>query len=150
MANEFIGRAVAVKIGTVYVATARTKSLTINNEAVDITSDGDKGIQRMLARAGQKGVEVSIEGLEDLSKTSLPTSLFKFALDNGADGTSLLKTISFEFYLTNVNQGTNKADFILSGDFFLASYQQSHAYNEAVTFSASFNSSGLVTLTVVT
>ncbi|MDR2099556.1 MAG: phage tail protein [Campylobacteraceae bacterium] len=150
MANEFMGRAVAVKIGTVYVATARTKSLTINNEAVDITSDGDKGIQRMLARAGQKGVEISIEGLEDLSATALNSSLFKFALDNGTCGTSLLKAVSFEFYLTNCNNGTNEPDFILSGDFFLASYQQSHGYNEAVTFSASFNSSGLVTTSIPT
>jgi predicted secreted protein len=150
MANEFIGRAVAVKIGTVYVATARTKSFTINNEAVDITSGGDKGIQRLLVRAGQKSVEISIEGLEDLSKTGLPTSLFKFALDNGIDGTSLMKAVSFEFYLTNVQSGTNKPDIILTGDFFLASYQQSQGYNEAVTFSASFNSSGLVTTSIPT
>ncbi|MDR2790221.1 MAG: phage tail protein [Campylobacteraceae bacterium] len=150
MANEFMGRAVAIKIGTVYVATARTKSLTINNEAVDITSDGDKGIQRMLERAGQKGVELSVEGLEDTSATNLAASLFKFSLDNGIDGTSLLKDVSFEYYITKLNQGSNKPDYTLKGSFFLASYQQSAAYNEAVTFSASFNSSGIVTLVIPT
>jgi predicted secreted protein len=147
---EITGRVVVISIGGNAVATARSKSLTINNEAIDITADGDLGIQRMLDKAGQKSVELSVEGLENLPTTAagISASLFATALNNGVgSGGSLLKQVQLDYYLTGTpNVANTKPSFSLTGDFFLASYEQGITYNEAVTFSATFNSSSVVAI----
>lgn len=119
---EMLGRKVAISIGGVVAANARTKSLTINNEVVDITADGDDGIQRFLTEAGQKAVEVSVEGLE------IDDALLDLSL-----GTDISTTILFTY-----------PTYTITGTFVMPSYSQGMPYNEAMTFSASFNSSGAV------
>jgi predicted secreted protein len=122
MANEKLGRKVSISIDGVVVANARTKSLTINNSPINVTSDGDDGIQRMLSEAGEKAVEVTVEGL------SFGATLMDIALS--ADQ---VQTIVFNF-------GT----YTVTGDFFQSSYSESMPYNEAMTFSASYSSTGAV------
>jgi len=122
MANEQLGRKVSIEIDGVVVATARTKSLTINNSGINVTSDGDDGIQRMLDEPGEKNVEVSVEGL------SFGSTLMDIAL-----GSNLVQEIVFDF-------GT----YTVTGDFFQSSYSESMPYNEAMTFTAAYSSTGAV------
>ena len=130
MANEILGRAVVIGIGSspTPIATARTKSLTVSNEAVDVTSDDDAGIQRFLDTPGQIAVEVSVEGLyygDDLMTLALSGSP--------------VEDIQFDY-------GT----YTIDGTFFMSSYSESMAYNEATTFSATFSSTSAVLATPVT
>ncbi len=124
---EVLGRSVTVSVDSVVVATARTTSMTINNEAVNITSAGDDGIRRMMDEAGEKSVEITLDGLYTDS------SLMDLAL-----GTSLLESVSLDY-----------GDYTLAGDFFLSSYNEGQPYNEAITFSATLMSSGAITKTTV-
>ena len=55
---EMLGRKVSISIDGTVVANARTKSLSINNTTINVTSDGDDGIQRFLTEAGEKSVEL--------------------------------------------------------------------------------------------
>ena len=122
---ESLGRKVTISVGAVIVAVARTKSLTINNSPINITSDGDDGIQRMLAEGGEKNVEVSVEGITDLSGV-----LMDVALSNNQ-----IEEIIFDY-------GTG--NYTITGSFFQASYSESLPYNEAITFTAAYSSSGAV------
>jgi predicted secreted protein len=117
-----LGRKVTIKIGGVAIAAARTKNLTINNEPVNVTTDGDDGIQTLLNEAGEKAVSVSVEGLGD------QTALVDVAL-----GDDLVEAIEFDY-------GT----FSITGDFFQASYQEGQPYNDAITFTAEYQSTGAV------
>lgn len=119
---EILGRKVVVSVEGTPIATARTTSFTVNNEAVNITSAGDDGIRRLMDEAGEKSVEITLDGLYEGS------SLMDLAL-----GTSLLKEVELDY-------GT----YTVSGDFFLASYNEGQPYNDAVTFSATLQSSGAV------
>lgn len=120
--SEIIGRKVSISIGGSVVATARTKNLTINNEMINVTSDGDSGVQRFLNEMGEKSVEVSVDGL--MADDSLLTK----ALSNDLSAALVL------------DYGT----YTISGTFVMPSYTEGMAYNDAVTFSASFSSSGAV------
>ena len=117
-----LGRKVTIKIGGNVIAAARTKNLTINNEPVNVTTDGDDGIQTLLAEPGEKAVSVSVEGLGD------QTALVDVAL-----GDDLIEAVEFDY-------GT----FTISGDFFQASYTEGQPYNDAITFTAEYQSSGAV------
>lgn len=119
---EMLGREVTISIGGTVVAEARTKTLTINNTAVDISTDGDAGIQRILAKPGKKAVDLSVEGLT-ISDELLTASLS----DNLIDEVIL-------------DYGT----FTLTGNFFQSSYSEGMPHEEAKTFSASYMSSGVL------
>lgn len=120
--SEIIGRKVSISIGGSVVATARTKNLTINNEMINVSSDTDNGLQRFLNEMGEKSVEVSVDGL--MADDSLLTK----ALSNDLSAALVL------------DYGT----YTISGTFVMPSYTEGMAYNDAVTFSASFSSSGAV------
>lgn len=119
---EILGRKVTVTVGTDVIATARTTSLAINNEAVNITSAGDDGIRRIMAEAGEKSIEITLDGLYTDS------SLMDVAL-NG----TLIQDVVLDY-----------DTYTLTGDFFLSSYNEGQPYNEAVTFSATLMSTGAV------
>lgn len=119
---EQLGRSVILTVGVAVVATARTKTLTINNSEINVTSDGDDGVQRFLAEPGEKSVEVAVEGL-----TNDDTLLSKAFTNN------LLTDLELDF-------GT----FTVSGEFFMNPYSEGMPYNEAKTFSATFKSSGAI------
>jgi predicted secreted protein len=123
---EILGRKVTVSVDGDVVATARTTSMTINNEAVNVTSAGDDGIRRMMDEAGEKSVEITLDGLYT------DASLMDLAL-----GTSLLQAVELDY-----------GDYTLEGDFFLSSYNEGQPYNEAITFSATLMSSGAVSKAV--
>lgn len=125
---EQLGRKVTVSVGGDVVATARTTSMTVNNESVNITSAGDDGVRRLMDEPGEKSVEITLDGLYT------DESLYDLA-----QGASLLTAVVLTY-----------ETYTLTGDFFLASYNEGQPYNEAITFSATLQSSGAVTKAAVT
>jgi predicted secreted protein len=123
----FVGRTVVVEVAGAAVAGARTKSFTIGNEPVDITSDDDSGFRTMLSVAGTKTLDMSVEGVTKDGAL--------IALASGSSG--LIEDVEITF----PGIGT------IAGDFFVASVELGAAYNEASTFSASLQSSGAYTYT---
>jgi predicted secreted protein len=118
------GRSLLIKKGSTVLAGMRTKGVAINGEPIDITSDDDSGYRTLLSDVGTLSVDLSIEGI---TKDDTLKALIL------AGGTSLMLTdITVEY-----PDGKT-----LDGDFFLASLEETGAYNEAVTFSGSLQSSG--------
>lgn len=122
MAGEILGRKILIKIAGAAVASVRTKSITINNEPVDVTNDDDLGVQRMLDEPGQKNIEISVEGL--YSGDTLRAL---------ADQSLVVENVELIY-----------SSFILSGSFFIGSYNEGMPYNDAITFSGTLSSSGSV------
>lgn len=110
--------------GGVAVIGARTKSITLSNEGVDITSDDDDGFRTFLAAdPAQRSIDMSIEGvLKD-------DALIQLASEGGSNLIS-------EYTLNIDGIGA------FTGDFYFGSLELGAPYNEAVTFSATVQSSG--------
>jgi predicted secreted protein len=126
------GRKVKVYAGTgmsrVLVAGGRSDSISINNEAIDITDKGDDGWRTLLDDASVRSVDISAEGLVDGA---------------GLIGTSLGATNALlgEYEIEIEGIGT------AAGEFHFSSYEISAPHDDAATFSMSLQSSGVVTWT---
>ena len=107
---------------------ARSKSLTINSEAIDITSDDDSGFRTLLSGdAAMQSFDISIEGV--LKDSDL--------LESIASGSVSLD--GYTITLTGIGS--------FAGNFHMTSVALGAPYNEAVTFSATIQSSGEFTFT---
>lgn len=122
------GRQMILKKGGTAVAGARTTNLTINNEGIDITDIGDSGWRTMLNEVGARNIDADVEGV------LLDGTLIGIAV--GA-GSGLLAAYTIE-----VN---GIGDF--AGDFFLNNFSITGQMADAVTFTASIQSSGTITFT---
>lgn len=125
---QSIGRELLIKKGVAVLASVRTKTVSINKEPVDITTDDDDGFRRLLSVVGQKSIDLSVEGL------TTDAVLRALILDGGS---ILLTDITIEY----PNGG------VIDGDFALVTHEESGTYNDAVTFSATLQSSGVYTYT---
>jgi predicted secreted protein len=103
---------------------ARSKSISINNEAIDITSDDDSGWQTFLGTdPAQRGISMSISGiLKDTALTDLALQ----------DGSLLISEYTLDVL----------GLFEVSGDFHFGNMSIEAPYKEGVTFTAEVNSSG--------
>jgi len=126
---KHLGREVIFKRGGEPIANLRTKSLSVNREAVDVTDDDSDGWREILGTPGQIEVDWSVSGV--LANDSLRAE----ALTSGG-----IDADEVEY----PDGGT------LSGDFFLASYSETHEYNDAATFEAELQSSGEISYTAPT
>ena len=123
------GRKVQIKEGTgaqaTLVAGARSDSITINNEPIDVTDKGDDGWRTLLNDASVRSVEMSVSGL--ISGDSL------IAKSLGA---------------TNNLFGPYEIDIdgigVASGSFFFSNIEVSAPHDGAAEFSATIMSSGVV------
>ncbi len=130
--NGLVGRAIKmykgdVDTGTLFVA--RTKTITLGSESIDVTSDSDNGFRTLLSEPAQRQIDMSVEGVlrqDDFILQYLDPS----------------NTTFLEAY-TLVFPGIGE----VTGDFFLSSFESGAPYNEAATFSASVESSGEWTFT---
>lgn len=117
------GRTLLIKKDNAVIAAGiTTKSLTINNEPIDITGDDDDGWMTLLPESGVRSIEASIEGV--LKSDAL--------ISQAIDGTALIDE------LTIVLPSGGE----ITGDFRFNNLEVGAPHNEAVTFSASFQSSG--------
>lgn len=110
------------KDASVFAAGLRTKSFTINSTPVDITSDDDEGFRTLLEEPGEKQIDVSLEGI--LKDDALVASIV-----NGS-------TYISECVMTLPSGAT------ITGDFRFNNLELGAPYNEALTFTATVQSSG--------
>jgi predicted secreted protein len=130
-----IGRELLIKKGATVLAGVRTKSMSYAGEPIDITSDDDAGFRTLLAETGQEALDLSVEGL------TKDTTLRALALGSGS---LMLTDITLNFPKTGTQTTTGD---VISGSFVLTGLEESGAYNDAMTFSASLQSSGAGTYT---
>lgn len=126
------GRAVTIKRGAVtpvLLAGVRTKSFSLNGEAIDITNDDDAGVRKLMQEPGELSMEISVSGitkddvlrLEALSLTDR-TSVTEFTFPGAVAGK-------------------------IAGDFYISAYTETGEYKGVATFEATFMSAGPLTYT---
>lgn len=119
-----LGRKLLLEWGGEEIPGVREKGVNRNGEPVDVSSDDDAGWRKLLTEAGQNQIDISVSGV---------TKSHALAADWHA-GT---RTKTLE--LTDTVSGA-----VITGEFYLASYNETGVYNGAVTFEATFQSSGEV------
>lgn len=124
------GRELLIKKGASVIAGVRTKTITINGEPIDVTSDDDSGFRTLLASAGIRSIDLSVEGV---TKDAVLRAIV------AGTSSQLLTDITIEYPNGDV----------IDGNFYLVNIEESGEYQDAVTFSASLQSSGEFTYTPV-
>ncbi len=127
MAERFSGRLLKVKKGAVTIAGLRTKSASIGNEPINITTDDDLGFRRLLTNLTNDNLEVSEKQI-DISFDGI-TQDDDF-LKAAAEGTALVDTYTLEF----------PSGATIIGLFAFTSMEVTGAYQDAVTFSGELQS----------
>ena len=125
-----VGRNLLLKTGSTVIAGVRTKGIVVAGEVIDVTSDDDGGYRTSLAEAGQKSLDISVDGIT--KDAELRAAML-------AGMTLTMTGLSIEY----PNGDT------ITGDFLLVSVEESGSYNDAVTFTASIQSSGAWTYTAI-
>lgn len=120
------GRSVVFTWNSAAVLGVREKGLELNGEAINITSDEDAGKRKLLDLSAEDTVDISLSGVSK---------------DN------VLKADWFGGTRTRAATLTYPDNSTISGNFFLASFSETGPYNDATTFEASLQSSGVVTYT---
>lgn len=108
------------------IAGVREKGIEINGEAVDVTSDENEGWRTLLSEPGQKEVTISLSGVTK---------------DNR------LKSDWFNNRRIQPATLTYPDGTMISGTFYLASFNETGTYNDATTFEAEVQSTGEVVYT---
>lgn len=124
------GRDLLILKNDTAIAGAQENGISVDNSPVDITSIGDGGYRTLADFAGMRTLDISISGVW----------VDKVMRDQALGTTLLLTDITIEF--------ADGGD--ISGDFYLASYEETGAHDGAVTFTASLQSSGEWTYTAAT
>lgn len=125
------GRLCVIKKNNVTIGGGRTVSMTVNGAAINVEDQGDLGFQTFLPDViTGRSIELSIDGYEE------DQVIRDVALATTSTG-QFLTDITFEF--PNGDE--------ISGDFFLASYSETGAYEDGQTFTATFSSDGSWTYT---
>lgn len=133
--TAFVGRKAVLSIGSPLVAVAalRTKTMTLANEPVDVTSDDDAGFRKLLADPGNKTLDISIEGV------AKDVATFGSLVALATSGTDILENVSLLF----------PAIGTIAGEFVISSFEIGAPYNEAATFSCTLQSAGAYTWTAI-
>lgn len=120
------GRTLRIRRGVTPIAGARSDSITINNEPIDITEKDSTGWRTLLADAGVRSIDCEVEGiLEDSTLLAIAVGTSSALLESYTIAITGLGTFTGNFYLSN---------FAITGEM-----------ADAVTFTASIQSSGTVT-----
>ncbi|WP_395543276.1 phage tail tube protein [Neotabrizicola sp. sgz301269] len=117
-------------VGATLVAGARSDSITINNEAIDITDKGDDGWRVFLNDASVRSVEMSVSGI--IKGTSLIGKALGVTTDLLGD---------YEIRIDGMGTA--------AGQFHFSSLEITAPHDDATEFSATIASSGEITWTPV-
>lgn len=126
------GRKLIIRRDGTPIAALRSRTITLNGEPIDVTSDDDNGAQTLLPEAGQVSFNISFSGVMKDS-------------DLIASHQALGAQAQFEDLEIEFPDGAT-----ISGDFFFASLTITGEYNDAITVEGEFQSSGLAIFTPVT
>lgn len=123
-----VGRNLKLKIDGTAIAGVRTKSLSINREAIDITSDDDDGFRTLLSEAGQMSLDISFDGITK-------NATLRAAIMTSTD----IELSDLEIEYPNGDE--------IDGTFMLTNLEENGTYNDAIQFSGTLQSSGEWTFT---
>lgn len=144
------GSALLLKIGDgaspegfTTVGGLRSTSITMNDEAVDVTNKDSLGHRELLAGGGVNSVSVSGSGVftDAASETSLKTAYF--AQQNTSDGSSAQTAVFNNYQIIIPDFGT------MTGSFMIASLEYAGEYNGEVTYSVTLESADYITFAAV-
>jgi predicted secreted protein len=110
-----------IKKGVTKLAGVQSKKITYGGEPIDISGDDENGYQGFLPEVGTRSLNFSVEGV------TKDTVLRNIKMNT----TNHLIT---DITITYPDGG------IIAGDFILASYEESGEHNDAIKFSAEFQS----------
>lgn len=130
-----VGRKLKLKKGATVLAGIRTKTFTYAGESIDLTSDDDLGKRLLDSEAAQEQIDISFDGI--MKGDTLRALVL-------GSGSKLLEDITLEFPIIT---SSNTTPAKLAGDFRITGYEEGGTYNDAVTFSGTFESSGEWTYT---
>lgn len=123
------GRYLRISRNGTTVVGARTDSVTINNEPIDITDKDDSGWRTLMADTGMRTVSCTVEGvLKDATLINAAVAGGTLLID---DGTVVITGIA-----------------TFSGDWHLQGLEIGAELEEAITFSATLENAGTVTATI--
>lgn len=122
------GRALYVKRNGTKIGAVVSKSISINNEPVDITDDDDAGFRTLLEDSGTRSIDISVEGV--LKADTLVT-------DGGAVSPTLIDDADIVF----------PSGLTISGNFRLNNVEISGEVAGRVQFSGTLQSTGAWTVT---
>lgn len=126
MADGFAGRAITFTWNGLTVKGVREKGITFNGEAINVTSDEDSGWRTLLDVSAEDSIDISLSGVtkDDVLANAM---------------------------LTGARTGTARLEYpngrVIEVEAFLATYAETGPYNNATTFTATLNSTGLPTYT---
>jgi predicted secreted protein len=120
-----VGRRIKFRWGTppAEIPGVREKGVTLNGEAIDVTADDSNGWRELLADPTEQQVDVSLSGV---------TKSHTLKADWFAGNRTRYAEIEYD-------DGTK-----ISGQFYLATYGETGVYNDAATFEATLQSTGVV------
>lgn len=124
------GRDAKIKIGGTAIAAVQSKTATHAREGIDVTTDDSDGYRILLPSAGMRYIDIAVEGVA--TEDNLPQ--LQGLWTGGA-----LSTVTFEYADGSVATAEN--------GFFFSAFEVTASYDGAITFSATFQSSGEVTIT---
>lgn len=124
------GRDFEILLSGDVIAAIQAKTSTYSREAVDVTNDDSDGWRTVLPEHGVKGAAVSVEGVATDDN-------YDIMMDEWLGITNSLITIR------NSDGSTAEAEY----GFFLASLEVSGGHDGHVAFTATYESSGQVTIT---
>jgi predicted secreted protein len=124
------GRRVRISLGAAVIAGAKTDSLTINNEPIDVTDKDDVGYQTFIGDYGMRSMELSCDGILKGDVLILLAS---------GTGAGLLAAATIDIDTIGV----------FAGSFFFNSFEVAGSHDGENTFTATFKSSGAFTYTAV-
>jgi TP901-1 family phage major tail protein len=133
--TAFVGRKAVLSMGSPLVAVAalRTRTMTLANEPVDITSDDDNGFRALLSDPGTKTLDISFEGV------AKDVASFNSLINKATNGTNVLEAVSLLF----------PAIGTIAGNFVVTNFEIGAPYNEVATFSCTLQSAGAYTWTSI-
>tara|TARA_R110001592_G_scaffold153992_1_gene382848 strand:- start:2825 stop:3268 length:444 start_codon:yes stop_codon:yes gene_type:complete len=140
------GKDVLIKLDNSGTYTAigglRSSSITLSDEAVDITNKSSSGYRTLLAGAGVNSIAISGSGVfTDDAIENLMKDAYLAQQNVAVDGTSAQTPAfeNFEFYIPTF--------FKFRGAFQITSLEYAGEYNGEATYSMSFESSGIIAVT---
>lgn len=117
------GRDFLVKIGGTAIAGAQEGGMSVDNSPIDITDNGDAGFRTLANFTGPRSMDLSMSGVwKDATVRDLAIGVTS----------PLLTDATLDF----ADGGA------ITGDFYLANYEETGTHDGAVTFTGTLQSSG--------
>lgn len=127
----FTGREFVFSWDSTTLVGVRSRTMSITNDYVDVTTDDDSGWRKLLSDPGTRSLEVTIAGIT--SDEALIGDIMA--------GTVAGKTLEGTLPTSLTTAGT------VSGSFLISSLERTGEHDGACEFSATFMSDGAVTYT---